>query len=206
MRLEQSVRFTLETNIVRPYLDRDVYDTAELPRKMILSNDSYSFGRLGLRLQALRNFCQAIAVISKCKFYVDKQMYEMRLNRIVEISNLDNPTDIKSFNDKEFKFILATNDKLIDACELRNCLNSAFGISYSDYSDYGDPRGYSLAGGIPVYIEGFNGNKANCRHLDAKDIVVDTNLNQLWPLRTKRPNRPPVEIIKLLKKTTERVL
>lgn len=202
MRLEQSVRFTLETSLVHPYLDRDVYDTAELPRKMILSSDSYSFGRLGLRLQALRNFCQAIAATSKCKFYVDKQMYEMRLNRIVEISNLDNPKDIKSFNDKEFKFILATNDKLIDAYELRNCLNSAFGISYSDYSDYGDPRGYSLAGGIPVYIEGFNGNKANCRHLAAKDIVVDTNLNQIWPIDR---NRPPVEIVNLLKKTKEKI-
>ena len=198
MRLEQSVRFTLETNLVRPYLDRDVYDTAELPRKMILSNDSYSFGRLGLRLQALRNFCQAIAATSKCKFYVDKKMYEMRLNRIVEISNLDNPTDIKSFNDKEFKFILATNDKLIYPSEAE--VGKLLGINPTKVS-FAPFRNDS----IPLYIEQFDGISAKCRKLTYEDIVVDSNLNQLWPLRTKRPNRPPVEIVNLLKKTKEKI-
>ncbi|MBO4683541.1 MAG: hypothetical protein J5611_03125 [Alphaproteobacteria bacterium] len=194
MRLEQSVRFTLETSLVHPYLDRDVYDTAELPRKMILSSDSYSFGRLGLRLQALRNFCQAIAATSKCKFYVDKKMYEMRLNRIVEICNLDNQTDLKSFNDKEFKFILATNDKLIYPSEVVDVLGiKQTKISFAEYKT------------SPVYIERFDGNNAKCRSLTDKDIVVDTNLNQIWPLSTKRPNRPPVEMVQLLKRIKEKL-
>lgn len=42
----------------------------------------------------------------------------------------------------------------------------------------------------------------SCRPITAKDIVVDKNLNQIWPAKT---NKPPVELVELLNKQTEKV-
>ena len=42
----------------------------------------------------------------------------------------------------------------------------------------------------------------NCKPLSEENIVVDENLNQIWPAKT---NKPPVGLVELLNKQTEKV-
>ena len=42
----------------------------------------------------------------------------------------------------------------------------------------------------------------SCRPITQEDIVVDKNLNQIWPAKT---NKPPVGLVELLNKQTEKV-
>ena len=58
------------------------------------------------------------------------------------------------------------------------------------------------------FVSGDCGNRLReynlCRPLNANDVVVDKNLNQIWPKKTHKL-QSPVALIKFLKQTTENV-
>jgi len=48
----------------------------------------------------------------------------------------------------------------------------------------------------------YTSRSVNCRALNDQDIVVDTNLNQIWPIKT---NKTPTILTELLSKTKEEI-
>ena len=55
-----------------------------------------------------------------------------------------------------------------------------------------------------IYLESFDGVNVKYRPLTQdgiiNDVVIDANLNQIWPVAT---GKPPVALIELLNKTKE---
>ncbi len=145
-------------------------------------------------LKSIRNFCGYIA--ENTMNYIDKKTYDILLQRYVSIRDLDDKDYFQSysFNGGTFRFILSTNDKLIYPQDVCNILNVPF------YFKNTIPEISKLNPDCPVYIEKYDEYTATIRQLGAQDIVVDTDMNQIYPTIT---NNPPVALINLFKKRKE---
>ena len=94
--------------------------------------------------------------------------------------------------------ILATNDKLLYAADIEDLLKQKWPSFVLKDKQFLDSR--------PIYLESFDGYDVTYRPLTQNgvinDIVIDTNLNQIWPVAT---GKPPIALVELLNKTTEKV-
>ena len=189
MRLVKTVRFELNTNLFHTCINRDACELMTFPYCVTLLPEE------GHRvfLERIKCFCRNLARTVKNNEYTDKKMYELCLNRIVKIEDEHNPKAMYEFYDKEYKFILATNDRLIRSLSLGNVLGSPIKTTVKVNCSNQDF----------VYIERYDGYEAQIRPLTLyEDIVVDTNLNQIWPAAT---TKPPVGLVEILKKANEKV-
>lgn len=131
---------------------------------------------------------------------VDKGTYCITIKRNVIVSDQDDRVYFKSatFPDKKISVILSTTDKLLYATDIEPLLQPKNPGFYMEKD--------KLSGGKPIYLESFDGYDVQYRPLTqngiTNDIVIDTNLNQIWPVAT---GKPPVALVELLNKTTEKV-
>ena len=199
MQLQSSVHFDIFSNLF--YL-KNISD--ETGYKLILtpssrrgsiaaqSNDGTVKGTPELT-EFVRDFCSRIAICARDSFYLDKLTYLVTLYRTVKISDADDKVYFQNhnFNGGNFKFILATNDKLIYPHDIERVLKVSYFYSTKE-----------LPADTPVYIEEYDKHRAVVRPLTMEDRVVDKNLNQIWPMAT---GQIPVGLKKLLEQTTEKV-
>ena len=131
---------------------------------------------------------------------VNKATYNIKIARNVIVSDEDDRVCFKSmtFPDKKMSIILSTTDKLIYASDIETLLKPKNPDFYMGKDN--------ISNGQPIYLESFDGHDVKYRPLTQNgtlnDIVVDTNLNQIWPVAT---GKPPIDLINLLSKTTEKV-
>jgi len=147
-------------------------------------------------VQQVKNWCAYIC--NDAKNNVDKKMYPIYLSRYVHVIDRDIDS-LLSFNfwDKDCKFILATDGQLVYPSDVRDTLHVPFYFEKVVF-----PKDMNaVQKSLPVFIERYNEYYAVCRPLNNDDIVVDSNLNQLWPLNGA--GKTPNEIIALLKKKNE---
>jgi len=133
-------------------------------------------------------FCDTIPFYYDCRD--DKKTYEFILGRRIYSNGC--------FCDKSLKFIMSMTGKLMYPETIKDtlCVPAWFkgGKNIDNKSN--------LHRNIPVYIEKLDDYHAWCRPLNDKDIVVNADLNQIWPTKTKKP---PIALVELLNKTTEKI-
>ena len=131
---------------------------------------------------------------------VNKLTYKISVKRNVIVSDQDDMVTRASmvFPDKSFSIILCTTGKLLYVKDVEQMLKHKF-------HDFEFNPG-KFARTDPIYLESFDGRNVKYRFLSqdatTNDIVVDSNLNQIWPVAT---GKPPVMLVELLNKTTETV-
>ena len=199
MRLQSSVHFEIFSELfyLRNVLDHTEWLLTSSSRRDSISAQS-SDGKIKQTpelIESVRDFCSRIATCAKDSFYLDKLTYLVTLCRMVKISDADDKVYFQNhnFNGGNFKFILATNDKLIYPHDIERVL--VLEESYFDITK-------ELPADTPVYIEEYDKHHAVVRPLTMEDRVVDKNLNQIWPMDTRET---PVGLKKLLEQTTEKV-
>ena len=134
------------------------------------------------------------------EFGINKATYMINIERNVIISDQDDRPQLKSmtFPDRKMSVILSTTGKLLHVTEIARMFQSKFPKFHIQHTKFMDPR--------PIYLESFDGHDVKYRPLTqnglTNDIVIDVNGNELWPIRT---GKPPVEMVQLLSKTTEKV-
>lgn len=149
------------------------------------------------------------STISKNKTY--EKPFIVRINRIVKIMDTDSPIlhdgnpfsvmiqdkfKTVQFDDEHFDFIVM--DKLMYQPGVRKMLIKKYGSTLN-------LENKKLIDTIPVLffgviedthygLKGTNGNPTtqtvryvNCRHLTPKDIVLNKDFHQIWPIKSKRP-------------------
>ena len=160
-----------------------------------------TFGHYAPSVANLDEFRKFIASFTNmARLAVDKGTYCIKIQRNVIVSDQDDRVYFKSmtFPDKELSVILSTTDKLLYSSGIESLLQPKAPDFYMKKDN--------ISGGQPIYLESFDGHDVKYRPLTQNgvinDIVVDTNLNQIWPVAT---GKPPVDLINLLSKTTEKV-
>ena len=139
----------------------------------------------------------------------DKVSYSLCVTRTVQIV-ADNNCPGQIIPTGTFTFIVA--DKLTYLGDLQAYVKkNAVGKECQDVN-FKNFAQFSLD--KPIFFTGheYNGSflpnapvakrPLSCRPITQEDIVVDKNLNQIWPAKT---NKPPVELVELLNKQTEKV-
>ena len=187
MKLTQEVFFTTFTDLMYTNYVHGDFDTHLSPRKMLTES-----------IESIQNFCKRICQELQDTYYIDKKTHEMLVSRTVRIRDIDDKKYHQShnFNGGGFKFILSTNGKLIYPSDILSALN------VPHYFKGTESHISKTKKDVPVYIEEYNKYNAKFRSLTAEDTVVDKNLNQIWPVAT---HKPPIALVELLKKTTEKV-
>ena len=131
---------------------------------------------------------------------VDKVTYLINIQRNVMVYDADDRKNFKSstFTDKSMYVILSTSDKLLYISDIEPLLQKKA-------NDFYMPKGKFDETG-PIYIESFDGHAAKYRPLTqngvTKDVVIDTNLNQIWPIANGESYGT---LIELLSKSTEKI-
>ena len=197
MQLQSSVYYDMFSELfyLRNVLDHTEWLLTTSSRRDSISAQS-SDGKIKQTpelIESVRNFCSRIATCAKDSFYLDKLTYLVTLCRMVKISDADDKVYFQhhNFNGGNFKFILATNDKLIYPHDIERVLKVSYFYSTQE-----------LPADTPVYIEEYDKHHAVVRPLTMEDRVVDKNLNQIWPMAT---GEIPGGLKKLLEQTTEKV-
>lgn len=144
-----------------------------------------------------------------CQRLGDKVSYSLCVTRTVRIV-ADNNYPGQVIKTDDFTFVIA--DKLMYLGDLQAYVKkNAVGtecqdVNFKNFAQFGLDK--------PIFFTGheYNGSflpdapvakrPLSCRPITAKDIVVDKNLNQIWPAKT---NNPPVGLVELLNKQTEKV-
>jgi hypothetical protein len=152
-------------------------------------------------MDEFRNFIANFTTMVKSgRLMVDKTTYNIKLKRNVIVSDQDDRVSFKSvtFPDKEISIILSTTDKLLYAGDIEKLLKPINPDFYMGKD--------TISGGKPIYLESFDGHDVKYRPLTQNgvinDVVIDTNLNQIWPVAT---GKPPIALVELISKTTEKV-
>ncbi len=136
----------------------------------------------------------------------------VRINRIVKIMDTDSPIlhdgnpfsvmiqdkfKTVQFDDEHFDFTVV--DKLTYQPDVRKMLIQKYGSTLN-------LEGKKLTDNIPVLyfgvIENNNFRYVNCRSLTPKDIVLNKDFHQIWPIKSKRPL---LALEKFLRKTKETI-
>ena len=176
MQTERSVLFFAETTTLQTQISgRDVSIKPAGVRENIAN------------LDGLIKFCNGFK-----KFSLDKSTYKICLGMDVlvkTINDLSIQPPVMRMNGDRYSFIVSTSGKLLFVDDLPNIFD---GLKLSEQPDPYTP--------CPIYLKTFDGHDAHWRILTDKDTVVDTNLNQIWPITTKKP---PIKIIEMLNKTAE---
>ena len=190
MRLEKNVNFILNTDLFYWWNKTEGgREFRQSERKEYLAS-----GKTDDLLSRVKNWCAYIS--NDAKNNIDTKMYPINLTRCVYVKDKDTLLCFR-FWDKSCKFILATDGQLIYPSDVRDTLRVPFYFENVIF-----PKDLTAAQkSSPVFIEKYNLYNAWCRPLNENDIVVDSNLNQLWPL--KGAGKTPNEIIALLKKKNE---
>ena len=153
--------------------------------------------------------------------------YELRILRVVKVSDTEKYTTDKVLNPN---FISAAHPHPVvlgqDGCDLIVANKLAFPddvrqVLKQKYNDilnfdmmqkwdekqpvyFGGVTEKKLTGLLPSSQIGarcsYTMRSVNCRYLNNQDIIVDENLNQIWPEKT---NKMPVSLVQLLSRTKE---
>lgn len=144
-----------------------------------------------------------------CQGLGRKVSYTLQLERTVRVV-ADNNYPGQVIKTDDFTFVVA--DKLMYLGDLQAYVKkNAVGtecqdVNFKNFAQFDLDK--------PVFFTGheYNGSflpdapvakrPLTCRPITNDDIVVDKNLNQIWPTKT---NKPPVELVELLNKQTENV-
>ena len=158
-----------------------------------------------------KNFGMPYVVTVKCKNNVvdtDKTCEKIPLLR--QHDYINNHPIISTEDDCKFDIIMP---KLIYANDVKEHLIKTYGTLGKFDPKKFDPKtpvfldvfehtGTGLRNsktGAPTHMKWYT---VNCKPLSKKDVVVDERLNQIWPAKT---NKPPVGLVELLNKQTEKV-
>jgi hypothetical protein len=131
---------------------------------------------------------------------VDKATYGIHIKRnvIVYDANDLQTFESKTFSDSEITVILSTTDKLFYVADIEPLLKQKIVDFEMDKPKFITPK--------PIYLSSVEGNNVKFRplknHAVAKDIIIDTNLNQIYPIAT---NEPPLVLTEMFSKTTEKI-
>ena len=200
MQLVSEVFFTANTDFTYNNYVRGGFDVISSERKAHFwtSVDGTVVKRTNDLIEEIRDFCKQISRELKVGRYNDKKTYDILFTRGVKVKDIDDKEYFQSheFNGGSLNLILSTTDKLIYPADIRSTLD----VSY--YFRGITPEISELNKDTPVFIEKYDEYNASVRSLSAKDTVVDTHLNQIWPVAT---HKPPVALIKLLKQTKEKI-
>ncbi|MBO4700369.1 MAG: hypothetical protein J5620_01325 [Alphaproteobacteria bacterium] len=179
----------------------------DLTTKFVVETRTPDGRFLGLReyekvIDSLEQFREFIASFTDfAKSGVDKTTYSINLARRVTITDMDDRKFFKSviFPDMNLSIILSTTDKLLYASDIEPMFNAEFPNFLLKNKKFIDMS-------RPIYLEYFDGQDAKYRPLAqdgyTNDIVVDTALNQIWPVKT---GQPPVALTQLMSRTIEKV-
>jgi len=154
-----------------------------------------------LNIDDFRNFITNFANAAKFgNLDIDKGTYRIKIKRNVIVSDEDDRKYFKSmtFPGQEIVIILSTMNKLLYVSDIEPLLRKKvadFCIGKSKFVE-----------NSPVYLESFDGFNVKYRPLAnnsiTEDVIIDTNLNQIWPENTEKI---PVVLTELLSQTTEKV-
>ena len=158
-----------------------------------------------------KNFDMPYVVTIKCKNnVVDTDETCKKIPLLHQHDYIDSHPIITTKDDCKFDIIMP---KLIYANDVKEHLIKTYGTLGKFDPKKFDPKtpvfldvfehtGVGLRNsktGAPTHMKWYT---VNCKPLSKEDIVVDKNLNQIWPVKT---NKPPVGLVELLNKKTEKV-
>ncbi len=145
-----------------------------------------------------------------CQRLGDKVLYTLKIIRTVQVV-ADNNYPGQTMPTDTFTFVVADRlmylDDLIAYVKKNATGKECQDVNFKNFAQYRYDN--------PIFFTGkyeYNGSflpdapvakrPLSCRPITAKDIVVDKNLNQIWPVKT---GKPPVGLVELLNKKTENV-
>lgn len=190
MILEKHVNFYIDTYDTRATMDGRIRRNAnDIP---MIRQQTLETKGLRNQIEEIKIFCNKIP-----HFYQqDKKTYSFKCYRKVCICEKGGNYQSHDFYDpQEFKFIMSTTDGLIYPEKVKEF--------FDPYSKFCDPRnidGAPLDPNIPVFILSPTWLlNAICIPLDENDIVVNTNMRQIYP-KNADFGRIPTGLTNLLKK------
>ena len=157
-----------------------------------------------LNINEFKHYIQCyrpLRVVS-CAFLIKRQVYFVANNRGSLGPGLTTD-ELKIIVAQKLTYLSDLQEYLKRNAENNNCQD----VIFKNFSEFTPEE--------PIFFTGpyeFNGSflpdapiksrPLTCRPLNSQDIVVDKNLNQIWPVKT---GKPPVGLVELLSKTTEKI-
>lgn len=175
---ESSVIFYAETNILQKTTDGN-----SLRKSTRCENVT--------NLRELQNFCDTSI---QHKNNIDRGTYKIRLwfDTIItcHCDDLNIPPRKVRMEGDHFSFMMSSTNKLLYIEDAKKLFPNSDILQLDDK--------YILH---PLCVQNFDGQKIKLRPLNDKDIVVDKNLHQLWPIQT---NLPPTQLVDILNRNANK--
>lgn len=148
--------------------------------------------------EQFRKFITDLTVAAKSG--MNKVTYLIEVQRRVTVSDKDKRffSESATFLGEKLSIILSTSDKLLYVPDIEPLLQQKFPQFSLPESKFADTN--------PIYLESFDGVNVKywplIQNSPNKYIVIDTNLNQLWPIATGQQS---IELLNLLSDTTQNI-
>ena len=181
----------LESNVMFKYKTDEFYERHSVNGHMVGHAEAVG------NIKNLNEFRDLVTKLTNsAKRGINKVTYKIDLNRIVTIRDTDDLLKYKSvaFPDEEMSVILSTTGKILRISDINTLFKKEFPKFFFIQHEYNCF--------CPIYLESFDGHDVLVHALDKDNIVIDPNLNQIWPVAT---NQPPIGLINMLSKTKEKV-